>query len=347
MLLALAAGAAAAQPAPEARSRFGADGAAGRILVRGTTDMDQFAPLLDAFVSAAPEIAVDYEQWGSNDLYQVSAAGCRGEAALADLVVSSSVDQQVMLVNDGCAQPHRSVPVAALPAAENWRDELIGVTQEPAVIVYNRDLVPAGEAPRSRFDLIDLLRPADSRYAGRVATYDIEASGLGYLFAFADSQQAATFGSLIEAFARSGAVATCCSVEIIDGVAEGRYLIAYTVLGSYAIHRAASDRRIAVVAPEDYTLVLSRAAMIPKGAANPTAAGLLVDFMLSGPGRAALAGTGLRFPFAAPSGLGVEEDPLYRPIPLSPTLLLGLDQQKGAAFLARWRATFGPRRQGP
>ena len=139
-------------------------------------------------------------------------------------MVSSAVDLQVKLVNDGCAQPHRSVATAALPAVANWRDELFGVTREPAVIVYNRDLVPPDEAPRSRFDLIDLLRPADSRYAGRVATYDIEESGLGYLFAFADSQQATTFGSLIEAFARSGAIATCCSAEIIDGVAEGRYL---------------------------------------------------------------------------------------------------------------------------
>ena len=127
----------------------------------------------------------------------------------------------------------------------------------------------AREVPRSRFDLIDLLRPADSRYAGRIATYDIEDSGLGYLFAFADSQQATTFGSLIEAFARSGAVATCCSAEIIDGVAEGRYLIAYNVLGSYALDRAAERPAHRGGRAEDYTLVLRRAAMIPKGARNP------------------------------------------------------------------------------
>ena len=33
----------------------------------------------------------------------------------------------------------------------------------------------AAEVPRSRFDLIDLLRPEDSRFRGRIATYDIEA----------------------------------------------------------------------------------------------------------------------------------------------------------------------------
>ncbi|HRO13308.1 MAG TPA: ABC transporter substrate-binding protein, partial [Amaricoccus sp.] len=341
LALALLAAAAQAQPAPEATASFGSERAATRLAVLGTTDVALVAPLFEAFVAAMPEVAVSYEQHGSNDLHALASAACHGETVPADLVVSSAVDLQVKLVNDGCAQPHHSLPTAALPPDANWRDELFGVTEEPAVIVYNRRLVPAAEAPRSRFDLIDLLRPADSRYAGRVATYDIEASGLGYLFAFADSQQATTFGSLIEAFARSGAVATCCSAEIIDAVAEGRYLLAYNVLGSYALDRAAHDRRIAVVAPEDYTLVLSRAALIPKGAANPTAAGLLIDFMLSDPGRAALASTHLLFPFA--EDLPDDEASLYRPIPLSPTLLLGLDRQKQASFLARWRAAFSPR----
>lgn len=341
LALALAAASAAeAGPAPEATAEFGSPLVTTTIVVQGSTDVDAIAPLLAAFAEATSEVGIVYEQWSSTDLFDQTAAACRGDVPAADLVVSSAADLQVKLVNDGCAQPHRSLPVAALPDGANWRDELFGVTEEPAVIVYNRDLVPPAEAPRSRFDLLDLLRPADSRYAGRVATYDIEASGLGYLFAFADSQQAATWGSLIEAFARSGAVATCCSAEIIDGVASGRYLVAYNVLGSYALARAATDPRLAIVAPEDYTLVLRRAAMIPKQAPNPTAAGLLIDFMLSDAGRTALAAAHLLFPFGTDDRLPADEDSLYRPIPLSPTLLLGLDQQKRAGFLARWRAAF-------
>lgn len=343
LLVLVAAQPAAAQPVPvpEATAHYGGPRATTTLLVRGTTDVDLFAPLFQAFVDANPEIAVHYEQWSSNALSDNAATSCRGAAPAADLLVSSSVDQQVRIVNDGCAQPHHSAAVSALPPARNWRDELFGVTEEPAVIVYNRDRVPAAEVPRSRFDLIDLLRPADSPYVGRVATYDIEASGLGYLFAFFDSEQAATFGSLIEAFAHSHSVATCCSTEIIDAVAEGRFLIAYNVLGSYAVARAGKDRRIGVVTPADYTLVLSRAAMIPKAAPNPVAAGFLVDFMLSEPGRAALAAKHL---LLEPGGGAVEpspdDDALFRPIPLSPTLLVGLDRQKRAAFLARWRSTF-------
>jgi iron(III) transport system substrate-binding protein len=341
VLLAVAAQAAAAQPAPEAVARYGFEDAGARLLVRGTTDIPLFEPVMLAFAATVPGLGIDYEQWASNDLYLLAEAACRGEGRPADLLVSTAIDQQLKLVNDGCAQPHRSALTDALPPSANWRDEIFGVTREPAVIVYNLDLVPPDEAPRSRFDLIDLLRPEASRYAGRVATYDIEASGLGYLFAFADSQAATTFGSLIEALGRSGAVATCCSAEIIDGVAEGRYLVAYNVLGSYAYARAAEDPRIAVVAPEDYTLVLSRAATIPRGAANPAAAGAFIDFLLSDAGRAELARTWLIVPGddgATPEG----DDAELRPMPLSPALLVGLDQQKRAHFLELWRATFPP-----
>lgn len=344
--LAVAAALALAQPAaaqlvPEATQSFGTGDAPERMLVRGTTDLELFEPVLAAFVSERPYLNVEYEQWASNDLYLAAEAACHGEFAAADLLISSSVDQHVKLVNDGCARPHRSAATAALPDAATWRDEIFGVTSEPAVMVYNRELVPPGEAPRSRFDLLDLLRPADSRYAGRVATYDIEASGLGYLFAFLDSQQATTFGSLIEAFGRTGAVATCCSAEIISGVARGEYLVAYNVLGSYALARAAMDPRIAVVAPEDYTLVLTRAAMIPRGARHPEAAGALVDFLLSPRGREALAEVWLVLDVA--ELLPGADDAVLRPIALSPVLLVGLDRAKRARFLELWRDTLGTR----
>jgi iron(III) transport system substrate-binding protein len=343
-LIAFALWTSAAQAAPEDVRYYGPIEAATRLLVRGTTDIALFDPVLKLFAATQPDLRIDYEQWGSNDLYDLAVAGCSGKAEAADLLISSSVDQQVKLVNDGCAQSHRSAATAALPATSNWRDEVFGITQEPAVIVYNRALVPPQDAPLSRFGLIDLLRLEDGRYEGRVATYDIEQSGLGYLFAFADSQQATTFGSVIEAFSRTHAVTTCCSSEIIDGVASGKYLIAYNVLGSYALARAAKDSNIVVVAPSDYTLVLLRAAMIPKRAANAQTAGQLIDFLLSETGRQALSAEYL---FLTPSQmdeegvLGLEDGGSnLRPIPLSPVLLVGLDQQRRQHFIELWRSSF-------
>lgn len=342
LLIALTTMAAVAEP--EATKIYGDPEAAQSLLVRGTTDIDLFDTLVEGFVASMADTGVFYEQWGSKDLYETAAADCKAGVTDADILISSAVDLQVKLVNDGCARRHGSPLTEALSSALNWRDELFGVTREPAVLVYNRTLVAAEDAPRSRFDLIDLLRPDNSRYAGRIATYDIDQSGLGYLFAFQDSLQATTFGSLIEAFDRAGAVATCCSAEIIDGVVSGQYLIAYNVLGSYALARAAEVPELVVVAPEDYTLVLSRAAMIPRGTDSPLLAGRFVDYMLSAQGRADMAATRLITDFAAsdPDSFfyPLDNQSAFRQIPLTPVLLVGLDRHKRALFLERWRKSF-------
>ncbi len=328
----------------EARAVYGPDDAARRMVFRSTTDISVFGPVVEAFLETHPDVRVSYEQWGSNDLFALTAKDCAEGRTGADLVISSAVHQMVKLVNDACAQSHRSEQTAALPQARNWRDQLWGVTREPAVIVYNRELVPPGEAPRSRFDILDLLRPENSRYAGRVATYDIEASGLGYLFAFMDSQEATTFGGLLESFGRTGAIATCCSAEIITGVARGQYLVAYNVLGSYALARAQDDDRIGVVAPDDYTLVLSRGALIPTTAGNPDLGAAFLDFLLSSRGEAERDASLLNVPFGSDSERGLDlpggAESALRPIELTPALLPALDRHKRARFIARWRETF-------
>ncbi len=326
--------------AQEAVGHFGPDAAIRTLVIRSSTDIDAFAPVMQVFLDRSVDTRIRYEQWGSNALYRISSEECRQSGTRADLVISSAIDQQVKLVNDGCAIAHRSAYTRRLPAHANWRDELFGITLEPAVMVYNRDELSDDEIPLSRFDLLDRLRPNDSRFAGRVATYDIELSGLGYLFAFADSQQATSFGALLEAFGRTGAVATCCSAELIDAVAEGRFLVAYNVLGSYALARADTDPRIGIVAPQDYTLTLSRGALIPAGAPQVDTARAFLDFLLSDQGRAILRKLHLIATFDDDS----DDFPAIqsaasalRPIPLSPTLLVGLDQMKRELFIRQWR----------
>ena len=193
--------------------------------------------------------------------------------------------------------------------------------------------MPPDEAPRTRFDLIDLLRPADSRYAGRVATYDIEA--LGRRLSLRVHRLAA--GDDLRQPDRGLRPLRRRRHLLLGGDHRGRRRGPLPDrLQRARLLRARprrEDPRIAVVAPEDYTLVLCRAAMIPKGAPNPTAAGPLIDFMLSDAGRAALAEQYLSS--RAGGGRAARRPGLaLSPDPLSPTLLLGLDQQKRARFLA-------------
>lgn len=307
------------------------------LVVRSTTDIAIFEPVLQAFVAENPTVRLTYEQWGSNALYAQTLAACDDTGSAVDAVISSGVHQMVDLVNRACARPYTSARTSALPAARMWRDEIWGITQEAAVIIYNTDLVPRADLPLTRFDLLDLMRRKPETYGGKIATYDIEASGLGYLFAFMDSQQATTFGGLLEGFSRVDAVATCCSAEIIASVANGDFLLAYNVLGSYL--DPAENDRVGVIYPQDYTLLLSRAYMIPKSAGNPVHAAALLDFLLSEKGQTILAESHLVQP-PGPDDTTLQES-IQRYIAISPTLLVAMDDARRVNFVENWRKTFG------
>lgn len=325
--------------AQEATAHFGAGDTP--FLLRSTTDIAIIRPVIERFAALNPQLDLTYEQWGSNALFAQSRQECQAGTSQADAVFSSAIQQMVWLVNAACAQPHRSPATQALPQTRRWRDELWGITTEPAVIVYNRRLLDGAEVPRSRFALLDDLRERPDRYRGKIATYDIAASGLGYLFAYSDSLEATTFGALMESFARVDAVATCCSAEIIAGVAEGRFLIAYNVLGSYVANAEAPE--LGVILPEDYTLVLSRGYMIPKGAGQSAVAAQLLEFLLTGEAQALLRQAGLVTDLdASETGLAPSA---RRSIPLSPSLLVALDSNRRALMLRFWSDTF--REDGP
>lgn len=326
--------------AQEKIARITAPGAAGDVtlVVRSTTDLEVLRPIIEAFVLQNPEIAVSYEQWGSNALFENSLAACAGNAPSASAVFSSGVHQMIDLVNRACASAYRSDQTTVLPAARRWRDELWGITKEPAVMIYNTDLVPAADVPKSRFALLDLMRRPTSIYRGKIATYNIEASGLGYLFAFMDSLEASTFGALLEGFARTDAVATCCSLEIINGVSTGDYLIAYNVLGSYV--DSATFDNIGVIHPQDYTLFLSRAYMIPKDGPEKQAAARLLDFMLSTQGQRLLRARNLFYADADDATLPKSAE---RGISIEPTLLVAGDKHRRKQFIDLWRSAFPQR----
>ncbi len=320
--------------AQEATANYGSGD--NKLLLRSTTDIAILEPAIELFLSVTPNVSVTYEQWGSNDLFAISKASCRGEGAVADVVFSSAVHHMVDLVNTACAQPYQSDLTSALPENRRWRDELWGITEEPAVVIYNTEHLTADQIPQSRFELLDLMRQQPEFLQGKIATYDIEASGLGYLFAFSDSLEATTFGAILEGFSRTNAVATCCSSEIIRSVSSGKTLIAYNVLGSYVENAAPAN--VGVLLPRDYTLFLSRGFIIPKQSQNLLLAGQFLDFLLSSEGQSILARSGLIYS-DDPEETGLQ--PLNRRfIALTPSLLVALDSNTTKQFVALWKASF-------
>ncbi|TCD16719.1 ABC transporter substrate-binding protein [Oricola cellulosilytica] len=320
----------------------------GRTLVIGsTTDIEIIRPVIEAFQSAYPTVAVRYREETTRVLYAQAEEACRQGAVRDDVVLSSAMDLQVKLVNDGCAVTLSRPGLNALPDYAQWRSQLFGLTYEPSVIVYNRTLISPREAPRDHFDLLDLLRDPE-RFRGRIGTYDIESSGLGYLFATLDDQRSSTWGRLIEGMGRNDVRLYCCTSEILDGVAEGRLLLGYNVLGSYAFARARENPDLAVVVPSDYALVLSRAAFVPADAANKADAAAFLEFTQTQAGRRILNEQALLFSpldgrehMFREAGIEDAESRSIRPVALRPALMAGLDTMKRRLFLKQWRDSLG------
>ena len=186
-------------------------------------------------------------------------------------------------------------------------------------------------SPRTRDDLIDLLRTYPNRFRGRVGTYDLRLSGLGYLFATQDTRASETYWRLTEVMGGLEARLYCCSSDMIDAVKSGELLIAYNVLGSYAINRK-DHSDFAIVLPSDFTTVMLRTAMIPQNAPSPDLSAAFVDHMLErSHGQNAE-------PLTHPAlNLSQIETALNR-IRMGPGLLVFLDQLKKRAFLSEWES---------
>lgn len=325
----------------------------GALTIYSTTDTSVFAPVIDDFQRLNPKVRMTYVELEARPLHErylrESAAGTHR----ADILLSASMDLQVKLVNDGYALRHRSANAKKLPAWARWRDEIFGVTFEPVVIAYNPDLLGDREMPRTRFGLVQALRADPAFWRGRVGTYDVAESNVGYLLATQDARLSSEFGPLTEAIGSVDPRTYKNTASLLTDIESGRVALGYNVLGSYARRRIDAGARLAIVYPEDYTLAVVRAAIIPKDAPNAGAAHAFLEYLLSLRGQRILSTrshlAAAREEIGGPYGrlglAGAAVGPL-RPIPIGPGLLVYLDAQKKERFIENWRGMMESSRQG-
>ena len=308
-------------------ARFGPLDSARELRIISTADIAFFEPMIASFLASAADTSIAYTVVSSSELQK--AIVDEGEAF--DVAVSSAMDLQTKLANDGWAQSYTSEATGNLPAWAVWNDMLFAFTQEPAAIVVSRSGFGDLPLPESRNDLINLLRQHPDLFHSRVGTYDVRQSGLGYLFATQDTRASEIYWRLTEVMGGLDAQLYCCSSDMIDAVKSGELLIAYNVLGSYAINREDRDG-FAIILPSDFTTVMLRTALIPSNAPSPELATRFLDHLLArSHGRDAR-------PLTSPSlDLSRNEAALNR-IRIGPGLLVFLDQLKKRSFLSEWES---------
>ncbi|MFB0935324.1 MAG: ABC transporter substrate-binding protein [Propionivibrio sp.] len=319
--------------------------AASTVVVYSATDRELVEPLIADFELTHPDIKVDYRELQSSVLYNRFLKEAE-TGAQADIVWSSAMDLQMKLVNDGYARPHRSSETVALPPWAVWNNEAFGTTFEPVGFAYNRRSLDAGAIPQTHAELIRLLGERPERFRNRITTYSPRHSGLGYLLHSQDLEaNPVAFWTLLQVLDRVGLTVEMTTNEMLDRIAEGRALLGYNVLLSYALVRARTDPRIGVVLPKDYTLVMSRIIFINRDAPHPDAAKAWLDHVLSKRGQSVLNRAGFLSVRTDIEGEGSaamlrkELGNAFRPIALNTGLLTYLDQMKRELFLTRWDAT--------
>ncbi|MBB6220054.1 ABC transporter substrate-binding protein [Rhizobium leguminosarum] len=318
----------------------------GTVSIYTSTDAAQSQKLQDGFTKKYG-IKIAYNDLGTNGAYnQVISEAAAGQTT-ADLVWSSAMDLQMTLVQDGYASEYASPEAANLPVWANYKNTLFATTVEPIGVIYNTKALPEDKLPKTYADMITFLKENKSTLQGKVATFDPEKSGSGFLHHSNDARNRKDFWDLAKAMGDDGAKIYSSSGGMKETVVSGENVIAINIIGSYALAWVKESPNLGVHFATDYTPAFSRLALITKDAPHANAAKLFVDFMLSAEGQSLLAEGGLpSVREDVTAGLNVKTlnervGGGLKPIAVDEGILEYMDQMKRVQFLNDWKAALG------
>jgi iron(III) transport system substrate-binding protein len=318
----------------------------GKVVIYSALDTKAAQPLVRDFNALYPDVKVEYNDMNSTELYNRFIAEEASGQGSADIMWSSAMDLQVKLVDDGHAATYASPEVAKLPKWAVYKNQAYGTTYEPAVFIYNKRLVTGDEIPQDHAAFAKLINAKAEKFKGKVTTYDIEKSGVGFMFVVQDTKYFPGMKELEKGFGASAYKVYSSTGNMLEKVSSGEHLLGYNVLGSYALVRAKKDPGLGVVLPKDYTLVLSRVMFIGKQAKHPNAAKLWTDYILSQRGQKLIGSDVELFSMRddveaeyTASKLNKELGDKVKPIPVGKEITEYLDSKKRLEFLGNWKAT--------
>jgi iron(III) transport system substrate-binding protein len=313
----------------------------GKVVVYTSTDAKQAQALVEGFKAAYPGIAVEVNDLGTNGTYNRVLSEGAAKQVGSDIVWTSAMDLQMVLVQKGLAEGYASPETKDLPGWAHYKDLLYGTTIEPAAILYNKKLLPADWVPGSRAGLIKLLKEHRDQLKGKVATFDPEKSGTGFFFSTVDLRHTHDFWDLVSAFGQADGKVYGSSGAMREKVVSGEHVLAFNVIGSYALEWAKENPNLGVAFQKEYTSAFSRVANISKGAPHPDAARLFLDFMLSEKGQKALSAAAVPSIRGDLASINKLVGGGLKPTAVDEQLMYYMDPKRRAEFFQRWKKSLG------
>lgn len=251
------------------------------------------------------------------------------------------MDLQMTLARAGHARAHPAMARAlanTVPGAV-YGDCAFATTLEPLVTLVNRNFVDADRTAGSLHEIAALVTSDAARLDGRIAAFDIERNGLGFLALLAESTDTAALGSLLDSFRRAPPQLFGSNPPVVEAVASGDASLAFHVLGSYAERAVKAHPHLAIAPTASPRLATSRIAFTCRDAPNPRAAHAFVAYLLSRGGQDALGAAGL-YPILDAPATGLA------PIGLDRDFDRLLDPARRADLHAKWADAVGRTRAG-
>jgi iron(III) transport system substrate-binding protein len=314
----------------------------GAVAVYSSTDSKAVAGVIQAFQARYPRIQVDFVDQSSNEVYTRFTSEFAAGQGTGDIAWAGS-DTAAKLIEDGIAAEYVSAESPNLPPYASWKNAAYAITYEPIVLIYNKRLVPAGDVPATRADLTRLLTTKRDAYQGKIGTYDAERNAAGIGFLGEDSRSFPDVAwPLFKAMGQAGVKLYNSNGTMVERVASGEIAMAYNLAAANVAERMKSDSSIGMVVPCDYTLYLTRTAVISKKARNPNAARVFLDFLLSKEGQQKLADKSI-----GTIRTDVQNNPVLqraadcknaKPLTPGPERLVVFDPTWRVGFLRQWKS---------
>ncbi|TAL12236.1 MAG: extracellular solute-binding protein [Nitrospirae bacterium] len=259
-----------------------AEAAPDRLVIYSGRKEKALKPVVDAFTKQTG-IPVDLKVGKTAGLaneIRMEKARPRG-----DLYISTESGIVEILTKDGLLEPHQSAATKAVAddfksAAGTWT----GISGRARIILYNKNLVPEKDVPRSIFAL------TDPKWKGQLAIAGTrERTTLAWATALVASKGEAFTRDYLKGLHANGLKILADNTEVWQGVGRGEFAIGLTNSPNYYLSRQ-NNLPVGVIYPDQDasgwgTPVNPNVAAVIKGAPNPEAARKFIDFVLSPDGQ--------------------------------------------------------------
>ena len=155
----------------EEKKIYGKQNASSDLNILSSTDINIFDEVMTNFSELNSDLNVTYTVASTKDIYEVIYNG----STEFDIVMSSAMDLQIKLANDGLVHPYKSSNTELIPEWASWQNEIYGFAIEPVVMVISKSYFENYSLPKpiDRRGFLNLLKDHEILFSNKIITYDI------------------------------------------------------------------------------------------------------------------------------------------------------------------------------